>query len=210
MPPGELANFDLDPQKNDFLFFERGRPRTTILVLVGLLGLLLWMSALITDPNWHPHYLRGKGAWVIALMLLMPIAVRAVVLAVTTGWIAEAGYRFAVRCFDGKPDFAIGASGVADLNPWAPRAILWRDLTDVRRVSTPPSLFTRGRSVCLQFVANRQRPSWFPPGLWDAMPACVTEVRIAITPRSVGMDDEDVRRLIERYSGRIAISERTI
>ena len=110
-----FAQFDLDPARNELLFYENGRRRVGVLALVGLLAFMLWTSTILVDPSWHPTYLRGKGAWIIALLLLLPIAVRAAVCALATGWMAELGYRKIVRSFDGKPDFVIGASGVADL-----------------------------------------------------------------------------------------------
>src|SRR5436305_549597 len=101
MAQDEQTGFDLDPAKNDLLYLERGRPHTRILVIVGLLAFMIWLSAQILDPNWNPRYVHGKGAWIVALFALMPLAVRAAILAVTTGWIAEAGYRVVIRSFDG-------------------------------------------------------------------------------------------------------------
>ncbi len=205
-----FANFDFDQQKNEFLFFEHGRLRTNIIVVLALLGFLLWISTWLIDPAWDPQLAHGKGAWIVALLLIMPVAVRVVVLGVSAGWIAEAAYRVALRSFDGKPDFVIGISGIADLNPSGPKAILWDDLIEIRWIMRRDTLSARSRPICLQFAAHRARPSWLWPAVWHAMPAFITERRIEITPHMVGMDDNGIRRLIERYRGRPSITETTI
>jgi len=208
MDQNEQTSFDLDPTKNDFLFFEHRRSYISIFLIIGLLALMIWVSSIVLDPHWNPRNLHGRGAWIVALLVLMPIAVRAAILAITTGWIAELCYRTAVRSFDNKPDFVIGVSGVADLNPWAPRVILWHELNDIRRITRSPSLFSNGGTDCFLFVAAK--PAAPSTKWWNVMPSSVNERRIAIRPSAVGMDDDGVLRLIRRYSGRTHITERTV
>lgn len=203
MDQTQQAGFDLDPAKNDFLFFARGWARFALLVLIGILALMVWFTSQLLDPSWHPHYAHGKGALIIALVVMMPVVVRVTLLVGTIGWIAERVYRMAVRAFDSKPDFAIGVSGVADLNPWTPRAIRWDEMIDIRRISS------RGKPLYLQFVTRKPCPEWIPASTWDRLPGTMTERRIVISPRWIGMDDDCLCRLVESYSGRTRITERT-
>jgi hypothetical protein len=202
----KLSVFDFDPRANEFLYLERGRPLTSAIVTVGVVALLLLTAALVVDPDWHPRSLRGKGVWVIALLLLLPIAVRVVVLGVVTGITAEAAFRGIWQAFDGKPDFVIGRSGIADLNPWRPRVILWHELHEVRRLTTS-NWFGPGKPMLLEFAARRRRPRWLPATLWDMLPACLTERRIDLSPEWFGLDFRGFEWLIERYAGRIAIRD---
>ena len=204
-----FANFDFDPLKNHFLFFERGRPRSDFLVRASLLCFLLWAGAWLVDPAWQPGALRGKGAEFVALVLLIPIGVRVVLIGITVGWMADTAYRVAMRSFDDKPDYAIGVSGIADLDPHAPRVILWPDLIAICRNKTRQTLLSRSLLINIEFAALRPRPAWLPLALWHVIPAYFTERRISIAPNSVGTDDNGIVRLIERYHGRATIFEKT-
>ena len=104
MVQAEQAGFDSNPAKNHLLFFARGRARIALFALLSILALMIWVSSLILDPKWSPGHVHAKGTWIVLLLALMPIAVRAALLAVATGWIAELGYRTVIRAFDTKPD----------------------------------------------------------------------------------------------------------
>jgi ABC-type sugar transport system permease subunit len=202
----KLSEFDFDPRANVFLYLERGRPLTSAIVTVGLVALLLLVAALVVDPDWQPRSLRGKGAWIIALLLLLPIAVRVVVLGVVTGITAEAAFRGIWQAFDGKPDYLIGTSGIADLSPWRPCFILWRDLHELRRLTTSQWSGPE-KPILLQFAARRQPPSWVPLWFWSVLPAWLTERSVTLAPEWVGLDFRGFEWLIERYAGRIAIRD---
>lgn len=210
MDRSQLAQFDLDPHKNEFLFLEHGRPRIRLVLLAGAVIFLLWIASALVAPNQTWNSLHGRGAGIAALFLLVPLAVRVSILALTLGWMFEALYRGTVRSFDNKPDFMIGASGIADLNPWSPQIIFWDDLAEVRRVMTRPTLLRNSQSIALLFVAARPQPRWLMAAIWEALPSFITERRIQITPDTVGMNDDVFGKLIERYAGRVAIRDTTI
>lgn len=54
-----------------------GRSFLAMIAATGLVLLLLAAYYLVVvDPNWHPKHVRGKGAWFVLLMFLLPVIVR--------------------------------------------------------------------------------------------------------------------------------------
>ena len=73
------------------------------------------------------------------------------------------------------PDFVIGPAGIADLDPWKPRAILWSEIQEVRHYMSRPSLLGAAKPLILEFASQRRSSRWLPPWLWSVLPGCLTE-----------------------------------
>lgn len=178
-----------------------------MLLAGGLLVVFAFFAAAASDPNWNPGRAPSKGAWVLALLLLLPAAVRAGLLVLFLGIFAEGYFRQTSRIFDRKPDFVIGPSGIADLNPWSPQAILWDDIVGITRALSGRSLFFPQTAVSLHFRAPDKRPRWIPTWLWKSLPAWITERHIVLFPEMLGMTEEEIFKIVERFGGRFPVED---
>src|SRR5207249_2250887 len=135
--------------------------------------------------------LRGRGAWLIALMLLLPLAVRALLCALVLGLVMEGIYRRTLLTYDKLPDLAIRPSGIAQLNPWRPRVLNWQEIRHIRRYVTKSLLDRHPKLMSLAFTASRPPPEWLPTRLWELFPGYWTDRGIAIVPDSFGLTEAE-------------------
>jgi hypothetical protein len=203
----DFSAFKLHPGQDVILHYKRKHPWLQALIVGGLLVFFVSAAVWMSNPDWNPGPVRGKGAGVIALLLLLPAIVRGILLVLLIGFLAEGSYRNACRMYDGEPDFLIGPSGIADLNPWRPQAILWDDVVGITRAWSSLSLFTQQKVLSIHVRAPGRKPTWIPPWFWKFMPARLTEREVVLFPDQLGMTEEEVFRIVERFGGRFPVDD---
>jgi hypothetical protein len=198
----DFSAFTFDPEQDVLLHLRPERSWLWLLLAGGFLAALVFIAQAMADPNWNPGR-SSKGAWVLLLLLLLPAALRVALMIFLIGFLAEGLFRQANRIFDSRPDFVIGPAGVADLNPWSPQAILWDDITGITRALSSPSLFSgRQETVSIHFRAPGKKPAWIARWLWTSLPAWITERHIVLFPNLLGMKEEEIFQIVERFGGR--------
>ncbi|NVO17814.1 MAG: hypothetical protein HXX10_27655 [Rhodoplanes sp.] len=203
----ELDSFNFEARENVVLFYRR---RDTL--YWGLLGLLVLAVTLVgiavlADPP-SGLRLRGRGAALAHLVILIPPLPRALVLAATLGWTLERLVRRTIRIYDRRPDLLIGPSGVADLDPWTPRALRWDEIVELRRETRRTTFRRRPVGAGLAFIGRPQAPWGLPRRTVDWLPARWTERTIRLLPRELDIPDEDVIAIARRFTGgRLVVRE---
>ena len=202
----ELSKFDFRDRENVFLFYKRRHPIIWGLHIGLVLAIMVVVTLALMDPSLHPSY-RARGAWLIALLLLLPLTVRALLCALVLGYALESIYQRTRLVYDKLPDIALGPSGIAQLDPWRPRAFGWQEIQHIRRFVTQGSLILRPRVIWLSFSAPRARPKWLQPWLWGLLPSHWIDRGIAITPKNFGLTEAELLKTVERFAGRIPMTE---
>jgi hypothetical protein len=203
---GRFSKFDFDDPDNVYLYIEKRGPLYWILLIGGVFGGVLWFMDWAMDPNWNPPYIRGKGAWPIALTAIMPVAVRGIVFACLLALIAECFYRAYYRMYDGHTAFIIGPTGVARLDPWNPCSLGWDEVREIRREMHTDSWGNMRWPLELSFVtAPVAPPAFVPLWLWQSLPARLTDRRIEVTLAALGRDEGQLIWLIRRFAGPVTI-----
>ena len=201
-----FSRFDIHDPDNVYLYVKRRGPLFWILVGGGLFAALLWFINGALDPDWAPHDTRRTGAWLVALLALMPLPARAVLLACLLALVAEALYRSFYRMYNGRCAFVIGPSGVARLDPWIPCALGWDEVREIRREIPRRSWKRRTPSLEFAFLSRPARaPHYLPEWLWQRLPTRLTGRRIEVSPRAVGHSDDQLLWLIRRFAGPVTI-----
>jgi hypothetical protein len=203
----KLSEFTFDPSRDVVLFFRRRNPWLWSLLVGGILVAVLSFTLRVTDPNWIPDGIRGRGMWIVALLALMPVAMRGLLLTLLIGVTAEMMFRGTWRIFDRNPDFVIGSHGIADLNPWCPEVIAWKELHRVTRTISRGWLFKQAKPLSLNFVARRSPPNWLSSDLWRVLPEFITERQISIYPDSLGLAEDQVLSIAERFTGKLIVQD---
>jgi hypothetical protein len=111
--------------------------------ILGCLFLIVVMAA--TDPDFHPKHIRGRGAIVVVLLLLMTLALRAAFLWSMGALMALGILIRAVRISDRRTDYILGRQGVTNVGLLYTRHVRWDDIERVvfdRNVVRQP-LWTR-------------------------------------------------------------------
>lgn len=195
----ELDSFNFEARENVVLFYRRRDPLFWGLLLLAVLAILVAGTLILFDPpsNLRP---RGRGAGVAAVLLLVPPAPRAVLLAVLLGWSTECVVRKTLRIYDRRPDLLIGPSGVADLDPWTPRALRWEEIVEVR-LETRRTLLRRRVRSGLAFVGPPKAPWFLPRRAVDWLPSGWTENAIRFVPRELQVRDDELIAIARRFAG---------
>lgn len=184
----ELSKIDLKSRENVVLCWKRWHPVVYTLVIGALLAASVFGVLLLIDPSYRSGEYHGRGAWLIALFALLPFAVRIVLVSVLIGLLMEGLFRYTHLIYGELPAYVIGPDGIAILLPWNPRALTWREIRECKRMSSQ-DVFGNETGVWLSFRAP------------DRM--------INITPYMVGMTEEEVVKIIERFAGRIVFDHET-
>jgi hypothetical protein len=173
-----------------------------ICFLVMALGLTLWF---FMDPNWYPHWprgrIRGKGAfWVLMIFLLISLPVWLRVPIALSSFAELIIYRIAmlVWMFDSRPDFAIGPEGIYGIDYLSYRHISWR-MIDRLDIKTFSNRFSSQTSSQLVFVGKT----------WDEhYPKEAENLRapkIVVRPY-FGVDDQEILELARKYNPRLLMN----
>lgn len=80
----------------------------------------------VVDPEWHPRRIQGKGAWLVLLLLALPIFWRALVLWSLGGLAALGLTTRAVRLGDRQIDYIIGPDGITNVGLFYSRMVAWK------------------------------------------------------------------------------------
>ncbi len=103
-----------------------GRSFLAMIAATGLVLLLLAAYYLVVvDPNWHPKHVRGKGAWFVLLMFLLPVFWRAFLLWFLGGLTATSSVLRAIRLGDRRIDYTINRHGVTNMGLFYSRHVDW-------------------------------------------------------------------------------------
>jgi hypothetical protein len=204
--PTELLRFNFNDPDNLYLTFDRS-PWLLVNAIVGLAICFFILLATALCERCGPPSVPTRGAAIVGLFLLLPVVARIVVLLATFALIGEYIFRRTYCAYRNMPAYAIGPSGIASLDPWAPHAFRWDEITEVRRDKTlgfPPLI--RSQTLMLVFTARpNPPPAGIPEWLWDLLP--FTERRIVISPKGVGVPDDDILRQVRRFAGPIEVRE---
>jgi len=93
--------------------------------------LFLILAVGVTDPDYHPRHLRGKGAIVILLLLLMPLALRTAFLLFVGALMAVGILLRGVRITDQRTDYIVGRQGVTNVGLLYSRHVRWNEIERV-------------------------------------------------------------------------------
>lgn len=200
----DLDSFNFEARENIVFFYRRRDPLYWAVTLALALAVFVLGILSFQDP---PPRFRGRGAAVAALIAAIPPAPRAVLLAVILGWLIECMVRKTLRIYDGRPDLLIGPSGVADLDPWNPRALRWEEIREVRLETRRTTLRRKVRSG-LAFVGRPKAPWFLPRRSVDWLPSSWTENAIRFFSRELQVSDDELIAVARRFAGgRLVVRE---
>jgi len=97
--------------------------------ILGIFYLIFVMA--VTDPDYHPRHLRGRGAIYLVLLLLMPLALRAAFLWSIGALMALGILTRVARIQDRRTDYIVGRRGVTDVGLLYSRHVKWDDIERV-------------------------------------------------------------------------------
>jgi hypothetical protein len=207
MRPGDLYQFNFNDPDNAYLSFARPNPWRLALVFVLVLTPFMVFTVASFCTDCAPQSIDTISAMLLAFFYWIPFGLRVAVLGIALAWIAVHLLRRVYCMYDDKPDFVIGPSGIADLNLWHPRAFTWNDIGEVQRVWIGRSLFTRGRPMTLQFVAQNRPPAGVPGWLWDLLPLSWTGRTIQVAPQAVGVPEDEILEKVEQFAGHVRVHD---
>jgi hypothetical protein len=203
---GRFSQFDFGDRDNVYLYVDRRGPLYWVLLLGLVFGALIWFMDSAMHPDWVPPTTRGKGAWPMALIYLMPLPVRVIAFACFLAILAECFYRFYHRMYDGRSAFVIGPSGVAQVDRWYPCSLGWGEVQEIRREMAPNVWGNLSTTIMFAFLSRPAKPPRHIPGwFWDMLPAKLTGRRVRINPKAYGSDEDQLIRLIRQFAGPVTI-----
>ena len=201
-----FSRFDFNDPKNVYLYVDRRGPIFWVLLLGFVFGALIWFMDSAMRPDWVPPTTRGKGAWPMAVVYLMPLPVRAIVFACFLAIAAESFYRLYHRMYDGRSAFVIGPSGVAQIDRWYPCSLGWEEVQEIRREMAMNVYGNLSTTIMFVFLSHPARPARHMPGwLWDMLSAPLTRRRVRMSPKTYGSDDDQLLGLIRQFAGPVTI-----
>lgn len=202
----DLDSFNFEARENIVFFYRRRDPLYWAVTLAVALAVVVFGILSLRDPQ--PGFRRrGRGAAMVALIAAIPPAPRAVLLAVILGWLLECMIRKTLRIYDRRPDFLIGPSGVADLDPWNPRALRWEEIREVR-LDTRRTMLRRKVRSGLAFVGRPKAPRFLPRRSVDWLPPGWTENAIRFFSRELEVSDDELIAIARRFAGgRLVVRE---
>ncbi|RUU85293.1 hypothetical protein EOD03_10055 [Mesorhizobium sp. M7A.T.Ca.TU.009.01.1.2] len=104
----------------------RKRSLALLAVVIFTAAALLFIYTTAVDPDWHPKRIRGKGAWLVLLLFLLPVLWRAIALW-TFGGVAALGLIMrTVRLADRRIDYVIGPDGITNVGLFYSRRVAWK------------------------------------------------------------------------------------
>ena len=183
-----------------------------LLAALCIVGMSVLVSVTLTDPNFpRPGvHLHGRGAGLILLFLLLPLALRALLLWSITGTLGLALVVRARRISDRKVDYVIGRRGITDIGVFRARHLDWGE---VRRVvlfdlQSKPTWFSRSvktAGIFAEFDTGIDRDVYGP--IQRASYNLFARKRIIIPLRFVGLDASAMKRIVQRFQPAMPITE---
>jgi hypothetical protein len=117
-------------------------------------------------------------------------------------------YRLTMRVFDLRADIVIGPSGLADLDPWCPRALAWSKIFEIRRMHLRTgSPFRRDQTLCLMFVAQDPRPFGLPRGWACWIPTALSDRAITLLPDRLGLTEDQVLDIVRQFAPELQVRD---
>ncbi len=170
-----FSQFDFDDRNNVYLYVDRRGPLFWVLLLGVVFGAMIWFMDWAMQPDWVLPATRGKGAWPMALIYLMPLPVRAIAFACFLALTAETFYRLYHRMYDGRSAFVIGPTGVARIDRWCPCSLGWDEVQEIRREMMRNTWGNLTNTISFAFLSRTVKPPrHMPAWLWEHV-ACADD-----------------------------------
>ena len=109
----------------------RNRSLALLAVMIVTAAALLLVYTIIVDPDWHPKRIRGKGAWLVLLLFLLPVFWRAIALWTFGGLAALGLMTRTVRLTDRRIDYVIGPGGITNIGLFYSRRVAWKYIDSI-------------------------------------------------------------------------------
>jgi hypothetical protein len=183
-----------------------------LLAALCIVGMSVLVSVTLTDPDFpRPGvHLHGRGAGWILLLLLLPLAVRAVLLWSITGTLGLALIVRARRMADRRVDYIIGRRGITDIGLFHTRHFDWRQIRRVVLIDQRRSGWFRKptKPGAIFAVFDTGMDAGVSGAIPRASHSLFVRRRITIPLRFVGVEAAAMKRIVRRFRPAVPIEEK--